>query len=146
MKKYLIIGCLVLFLTFISGCSTEVPEGVAVDPEVIIGTWENSNETERISLTLNSNGSFEFVGYGNANEEEEIGEVMLKEIGTYTLEGAKLVLDIEDVESSGLDYGDYVADDLGDLNFYVTMSDNNQEMELIETDGNVTYNLKKVDE
>lgn len=146
MKKSIIVF-FVLSLLLLTGCTITGPtEEQNIDQNLLLGTWESSNDTESVSLTLNSDQTFSFVGIGKAIEEENINEVMLKEDGTYEIEGNKLVLSIKDVTTSGLEYENFVKDNLGNLYFFITLEDENQVLTLIETDGSVTYILDKVEE
>lgn len=143
MKKLLLISLSLLLLVILTGCGIEelYDSSEVIEIDRLVGTWETSNSTESVTLKINEDGTFEFIGTGLATEDEE--EVTLTETGVYEIEGNRLTLDIQDVTSTGLTYAQYTADELGDLKFYVEFEDNDTKLSLVEVTGSVTYILEK---
>ncbi len=123
------------------GSSEQYDETTSIDKNLLYGTWESTDDVEKVTLTLNEDKTFSFSGTGFGSDSEE--EVVLTETGNYEIDGNRLVLNIEDVQSTGLKYEDFTSEDLGSLEFYIQLEDSNNTLELTETTG-TNYILTKV--
>ena len=141
MKKPSLLILLIGLLLCVTGCSNN-SSVEPIDQKALIGTWQTENDVEKATLILKEDNSFSFKGTGFGNEEHS--EVTLTELGNYTIEGNQLILNIEDVKSSGLEYEDFQSENLGNLVFYMELSDEDTELNLTEESGSVAYNFKKV--
>ena len=133
---FLLFGLILIF----SSCGSQ-SKVEPIDQNLLIGTWKTESDVEKVTLVLNKDNTFKFEGVGFASEEGT--DITLTETGEYSIENNQLILNIQDVQSSGLEYEDYQSENLGDLTFYIELKEDNTELDLTESSGSVAYQFKK---